>query len=450
MRYFMKKSLFLITTLFMTTAAFCQVSLLESTSRVNWTTQEFKSNINLDIDMTDILMPSGKQTAINLINTRVPDLVKDPLLTLNVDSTRKICDLVVDEEITYHDLTQIISNSKCTMGYFKQDSSVFNTNHTIELTKISSLFVKHSVPYKLGKPIDQVSTRKYSGIIIDARGKIPVHGEFMKEEVSPCFFPRIFTDEMDLIFEKNMVEPSCVKKMGICHYDYSDDESRYKNIVGNNPLHILAAESFGDNRSDIVIKKEDALRIICLNDNLELLRQGKIVILLDKEQLVYNVAAPLKDEPYYTAIEKIKLYPVPQVIGPDAIIVNEYVIKFLYNLKFIPDSPNLLPEELPRIKECANLLKEALSYNAFTIFVGGHTADIGQPVNQMNLSKDRAVTIINALVKEGIPQELFSYRGYGATVPAPGGDNTTPEGRAVNRRVEITLRPRTTYIQRAN
>ena len=68
----------------------------------------------------------------------------------------------------------------------------------------------------------------------------------------------------------------------------------------------------------------------------------------------------------------------------------------------------------------------------------------------MNLSKDRAVTIINALVKEGIPQELFSYRGYGATVPAPGGDNTTPEGRAVNRRVEITLRPRTTYIQRAN
>ena len=51
----MKKSLFLITTLFMTTVAFCQVSLLESTSRVNWTTQEFKSNINLDIDKTDIL-----------------------------------------------------------------------------------------------------------------------------------------------------------------------------------------------------------------------------------------------------------------------------------------------------------------------------------------------------------------------------------------------------------
>ncbi|MBP5402340.1 MAG: OmpA family protein [Treponema sp.] len=445
----MKKSLFFITTLFMASAVFSQVSLLESRSKVNWTKREFKSNINLNVDKADIPMPSGRQTAINLINTRVPDLVKDPLLTLNVDSSRKISDLVLDEEITYHDLADIISTSKCTTGYFAKDSSVLNTNHTMELSKLSSLFVKHSVPYKPSKPISQVSSKKYSGIIIDARGKLPVHGEFMIEEVAPCFFPRIFNDEMDLIYEKNMVDPALIRKTGICYYDYSDDESRYTDIVGNNPLHILALESFGDNRSDIIIKKEDALRILCVKENYDLLKNGKIVILLEKDQLIYDVAAPVKDEAYYTAVAKLKMWDLPPVIGPDQIVIGPD-IKFLYNLKFIPDSPELLPEELPRIKDCAQKLKDLLSISAFTIFVGGHTADIGQPVNQMNLSKERAITIINALIKEGIPQELFSYRGYGATVPAKGGDNKTPEGRAVNRRVEITLRPRTTYIQRAN
>ncbi len=68
----------------------------------------------------------------------------------------------------------------------------------------------------------------------------------------------------------------------------------------------------------------------------------------------------------------------------------------------------------------------------------------------MLLSIDRAKAIIDALVQEGLDRNIFSYRGYGETVPAKGGDNSTPEGRALNRRVEITLRPRATYIQRAN
>lgn len=177
-------------------------SLLESTSQVNWITKEFKSNISIDVDKAGIAMPSGKTTAINVINTRVPDLIKDPLLTLNVDADRKLGDLILEHQITYHDLTDIITSSSCTMGYFKQDSSTFTTNHTINLPKIYSLFIKHNIPYRLKKPVEFVSSKPYTGIIIDARGKVDVHGEFMKENVEPSFFPRIFTDEMEVIYEK--------------------------------------------------------------------------------------------------------------------------------------------------------------------------------------------------------------------------------------------------------
>ena len=94
------------------------------------------------------------------------------------------------------------------------------------------------------------------------------------------------------------------------------------------------------------------------------------------------------------------------------------------------------------------MLKETLKNDTYTIFVAGHTADIGQHENQMKLSVERTQTVIKALVKEGFAEELFTYRGYGETVPI--GDNSTPEGRAENRRVEITLRPRATYIQYTN
>lgn len=312
----MKKFLvFTTASLLAASAAFSQASLLESKSRINWITRNFKSNITLDVDKANINMPSGKSIATNMINTRVADMIKDPLLTVNVDSSRKLGDLILEQKITYHDLTEVITSSSCTIGYFKKDSSLFTTNHNIKTTDISSLFIKHTVPYKLQKPIEKIASKKFSGIVIDARGKFNVHGEFSKEEAEPCFFPRIFSDEMDIIFEKNMVNPQVIKKGGICQYDFSDDETRYKDLIGNAPLHILATEIFGENRSDIVIKKEDALRIISIPENLELLKNGKIVILLNENQLIYDVAAPVKDDLYYTDLQKIKLYDMPDFLS---------------------------------------------------------------------------------------------------------------------------------------
>ena len=64
----------------------------------------------------------------------------------------------------------------------------------------------------------------------------------------------------------------------------------------------------------------------------------------------------------------------------------------------------------------------------------------------MNLSVARAETIVNELIKNGINRSLLSYKGYGGTQPIA--SNATPEGRAQNRRVVITARPKATYIQR--
>lgn len=441
---------FLVLLSFSLASADENTALLESTSTVNWVEKTFNSTIKLDVDRMNIPMPSGKLTAVSTINSRTPDLIKNPILTLNVNSSRKLGDMVLDQKISYQDIKSVISDAKSILGYIEKDSSRFSTHNSVNLLEISSLFVQYSVPYRTRKQIEYIPSKKYTGIIIDARGQIPVHGEFLNDKVQPCFFPRIFSDDMELIYETNMVDPKVAKSNGICAYDYSDDTKRYRNTVGTDPAYILAQKTFGENRSDIVIKKEDALRILCVKENLELLRQGKVVILLDKDQLIYDVAAPQKDSAYYTLLNKIKLYPIRELSRPDKIEDGPDGIRFLYNLKFIPNSPELLPEELRRVKDCAALLKEALQDNSYSIFVGGHTADIGQPRNQMVLSIERAQTIINALAAEGIPKDLFTYRGYGATVPAEGGDNSTPEGRAINRRVEITLRPKAVYIQRAN
>lgn len=419
---------------------------LSSTSSVNWIEKKFTSTISFDMEKAGIPMPSGKNSAITVINSRLPNLVKDPLLTLRVDSNHSLGDYILEGYTSLDDIMKIMVSGEKTLGYFDNESFLFKTKKNVNLNDISSLFVRHNAPYSRRKSIDTISSRAYTGIIIDARGKLPVHGEFIEERVNPCFFPKIWNEKMEIVYERNMMESALEKEIGECAYDWSGDIRRYKERIGSDPLHITALKVYGRNRTDVIISEDDTLRIFSVPQNAELLKKGKVVILLDRDVLEHDVAAPIKDEPYYTALRDVKLYPLKHP-GADKIEDTGNVIRFTYKLNFIPDSPQLLPDELPRIAELADLLKKALSENAFTIFVGGHTADIGQHENQMRLSVERTQTVMNLLTEQGIDPKLFTYHGYGETVPI--GNNETPEGRAENRRVEIELHPRTTYIQRS-
>jgi outer membrane protein OmpA-like peptidoglycan-associated protein len=55
----------------------------------------------------------------------------------------------------------------------------------------------------------------------------------------------------------------------------------------------------------------------------------------------------------------------------------------------------------------------------------------------MPLSASRAKRIVDEMVSRGIPAGSFVYKGWGGEKPV--GDNETGEGRAKNRRVEITI-----------
>ncbi len=419
---------------------------LSSTSSVNWKEKKFTSTISFDMEKANIPMPSGKNSAITIINSRLPNLIKDPLLTLCVDSNHSLGDYILEHRVSLEDVMKIMTSGEKTPGYFDNESFLFKTKKNLNLNDISSLFVRHNEPYSRKKSIDMISSRAYTGIIIDARGQLPVHGDFTKERVNPCFFPKIWNEKMEVVYERNMMESALEKEIGECVYDWSDDKRRYKDRIGSDPLHITALKVYGRNRTDLIISEDDTLRIFSVPENAELLKKGKVVILLERDVLEHDVSAPIKDEPYYTVLRNLKLYPLKHP-GADKIEDTGNVIRFTYKLNFVPDSPELLPNELPRIAELAELLKDAISENAFTIFVGGHTADIGQHENQMRLSVERTQTVMKLLIAQGIDEKLFTYHGYGETIPI--GNNETPEGRAENRRVEIELRPRATYIQRS-
>lgn len=122
--------------------------------------------------------------------------------------------------------------------------------------------------------------------------------------------------------------------------------------------------------------------------------------------------------------------PAPMVVEE----TSEGIRLSVRDLKFAPDSAELLPGERGRLDEIAAVLKLA---GKSQFLVEGHSASTGNPRGEMRLSVERAKKVVDELSRRGIPAEQFIFAGYGSERPIA--DNSTPQGKALNRRVEITI-----------
>ena len=104
------------------------------------------------------------------------------------------------------------------------------------------------------------------------------------------------------------------------------------------------------------------------------------------------------------------------------------------DLNFETGGVALTPESLPTVESLARILR---AYPAVGVELGGHTDSTGEPAANQKLSLDRANAIRDRLVAGGIDASRISTAGYGQDRPLAGND--TDEGRAKNRRTELTV-----------
>ncbi len=86
------------------------------------------------------------------------------------------------------------------------------------------------------------------------------------------------------------------------------------------------------------------------------------------------------------------------------------------------------------LDKLAGIFKE---YPKSMVLVEGHTDSAGSDEYNMKLAQQRAESVTNYLITQGIDGGRFTTKWYGESQPV--GDNATAEGRAKNRRVELVI-----------
>jgi outer membrane protein OmpA-like peptidoglycan-associated protein len=107
-------------------------------------------------------------------------------------------------------------------------------------------------------------------------------------------------------------------------------------------------------------------------------------------------------------------------------------------IHFAPASDALTPASRKQLAKVAAILKSP-AFHGSHVIVEGHTDAKGKDKANQDLSYRRALRVVHTLVKEfGVRESLLSAEGLGKTKPVA--TNSTPEGRALNRRVSfVTL-----------
>ncbi len=116
---------------------------------------------------------------------------------------------------------------------------------------------------------------------------------------------------------------------------------------------------------------------------------------------------------------------------PDKVAVIEKTL-VLKGVNFRTGSSELTPESYHVLED---IVPQFQAYPEMEFEVAGHTDNKGNPTKNQMLSQARAQTVANFFITKGVDAKRLKVMGYGSSRPiAP---NTSAEGRALNRRVEL-------------
>jgi outer membrane protein OmpA-like peptidoglycan-associated protein len=107
----------------------------------------------------------------------------------------------------------------------------------------------------------------------------------------------------------------------------------------------------------------------------------------------------------------------------------------VYQVYFSHDSTQLKSGAIANLQSIAESMKTSTAYTK--IFVNGHTDDSGDKEHNKKLAEGRAREVVSYLASRGISMDQIKMNSYAAERPLA--TNSTPEGRQLNRRVDVFL-----------
>lgn len=254
-----------------------------SVGSMDWENGSLAVEITRELDPATDSLPRAKGDAETEIEARLAPFLVQALAGVRLDSARSFGDLLSSDPAVFASIRERALSASRDALFLSPDFSRLIARYSLpffgERGVASS--VAHGKEVPIRARLGYTASRPYTGVLISARGALPQSGKSSPVALRPALFPRIFDQEMNVVLEKGMVNPEAIARWGMVGYADSNDDSVVFTRAGPDPLRIVARAAFGASPTDIVISSDAARQLLALEQNIALLREGKIVVVYE-------------------------------------------------------------------------------------------------------------------------------------------------------------------------
>lgn len=248
---------------------------------INWKDQQLEFLVTSTLLNTQRPLPAVKFNTEKNIEKRLNYILLDGIELLTIDSRTTGEEFIKMYPSAINSIFDMVPSLIKIHSLFTPDLKSIITTYTLNIyPDVAALFIPHSRTTTVTPKLNFIPSADFSGIVIYVDNPLPMYGKQNNGSFSPSLFPRIFDEELNLVIGPLMVDPETIRKAGTVGYQTLADSLDLARI-GQNPLRLKARGIFGTNNTDLIISTREADKILSRQNNLDLITQGKILIIYD-------------------------------------------------------------------------------------------------------------------------------------------------------------------------
>ena len=235
------------------------------------------------------LSPGARFQVENRIDEALPALYIEAVEGILVDSYETVGQRLQASDALFRGLSELaVRGGRKVSASFSEDMHRVLVQYRFPFKGPDGLiapFIQHERPFPVPSILGFTPSRTFTGLVIYARGELPSHGKPGKERANPALLPRLFDEDMNPVLSPEMCDPKFLLRWGgVAAYAFSDEETLFKERIGELPLRTMARGVFGRNATDLLLPREAARQFLSREGNRTLLREARILIILDRPE----------------------------------------------------------------------------------------------------------------------------------------------------------------------
>lgn len=273
--------LLILSLLFFVSSVYIGAMETDYTFDIDWSTGQMHWEIRAELDQGMEILASSRTRMEQQMESAFPEVFIETVLPLLVDREHRIEDLLHLRPELRGKLIELARNADLHQQRFSTDFHQWKCEAELSLyPELASILLEHKEAQPPRRQLSLSPVSDYTGILIYLEKQLPVHGLHLRTEAEQALFPRILNERMEEIITVSMIDPKRVAQQGMLSYYREEDADLAEGRAGPLPLRIAAGELFGTHPCDIVIPDDAAAQILASEHNIDLIRRGRIAVIL--------------------------------------------------------------------------------------------------------------------------------------------------------------------------